>query len=309
MPRPQVSVQKTQTLTGHSDSVFTLERSGQAEIIFSSGGDGQVAMWNLKEPDKGRLIAKVPASVYALHYWADRNVLIVGQNFEGIHLIDLEDRKEIGSVKLTDAAIFDIKTRENQAWVATGDGTVLVVDLGQMQVVHRVKHSEKSARCIAISPDGNEVAVGYSDHTLRIFDAKSGTLRQTVEAHGNSVFTVAYAPGGHTLITGSRDARIKVWQRGVQGYQLKQEVVAHMYAINHISFRPDGRYFATGSMDKAVKVWDAESYQLLKVIDKARHAGHGTSVNKLLWTSLDNQLVSASDDRTLSVWDVNIENT
>jgi WD40 repeat protein len=42
----------------------------------------------------------------------------------------------------------------------------------------------------------------------------------------------------------------------------------------------------------------------LKVIDKGRHAGHGTSVNKLLWTSFKNQLVSASDDRTISAWDL-----
>ena len=80
------------------------------------------------------------------------------------------------------------------------------------------------------------------------------------------------------------------------------EVVAHLYAINHIAFSPDGLHFVTGSMDKSIKVWNTKEMKLIKVIDKARHAGHGTSVNKLLWTSFDNQLISASDDRTLSVW-------
>jgi WD40 repeat protein len=80
-----------------------------------------------------------------------------------------------------------------------------------------------------------------------------------------------------------------------------------MYAINHIAFREDGKYFATCSMDKSVKIWDTERFQLLKVIDKARHAGHGTSVNRLLWSSyqsddIDQPIISASDDRTLSVW-------
>jgi WD40 repeat protein len=54
-----------------------------------------------------------------------------------------------------------------------------------------------------------------------------------------------------------------------------------------------------------VKIWDAESFKLFKVIDRARHAGHGTSVNKLLWTKYDNQIVSASDDRTISIWKIN----
>jgi len=57
-------------------------------------------------------------------------------------------------------------------------------------------------------------------------------------------------------------------------------------------------------MDKSIKVWDAETFQLLKVIDKARHAGHGTSINKVLWTNFNNLLLSASDDRSISTWDI-----
>ncbi|MFT7151210.1 MAG: WD40 repeat protein, partial [Nonlabens sp.] len=60
----------------------------------------------------------------------------------------------------------------------------------------------------------------------------------------------------------------------------------------------------TCSMDKSIKVWDAETFQLLKVIDKARHAGHGTSINKVLWTNFNNLLLSASDDRSISTWDI-----
>ncbi|MBV6643618.1 MAG: WD40 repeat domain-containing protein, partial [Cyclobacteriaceae bacterium] len=87
--------------------------------------------------------------------------------------------------------------------------------------------------------------------------------------------------------------------------QLVEEIPAHMYAINHIHFRADGQYFVSCSMDKSIKVWDAHRFKLLKVIDKARHAGHGTSVNKLLWMPYNNWVVSCSDDRTISIWDVN----
>jgi WD40 repeat protein len=60
-------------------------------------------------------------------------------------------------------------------------------------------------------------------------------------------------------------------------------------------------------MDKSIKVWDAVSFKLLKVIDRARYAGHGTSINKLLWTPYQNQVVSCSDDRSLSVWKLHFE--
>lgn len=307
MGRPQVSVNKLYTLTGHSDCVYSLTLAPEETVFFSSGGDGQIAQWDLQDPHNGKLIAKVPASVYGLHYWEEKEILIVGQNFEGIHLIDLKEKKEIGSLELTQAAIFDIKTRGHIAWVACGDGWVHRVDLNQLVVTQRWRHSEKSARCLALHPTQDELAIGYSDSHIRIVDLVSGELKQEWQGHDNSVFTLAFDPQGRWLLSGSRDAKLKIWEIQQGDYQLKQEVVAHLYAINHISFRPDGRYFATGSMDKAVKVWDAETLQLLKVIDKARHAGHGTSVNKLLWTSFKGQLVSASDDRSISVWDIDFE--
>jgi WD40 repeat protein len=57
-------------------------------------------------------------------------------------------------------------------------------------------------------------------------------------------------------------------------------------------------------MDKSIKLWDARDLKLKKVIDKARNASHGTSVNKLLWREKDQVLLSASDDRTISMWNL-----
>jgi WD40 repeat protein len=145
-----------------------------------------------------------------------------------------------------------------------------------------------------------ELAVGASDNFIRIYDEKLG-MKLEWAAHSNSVFTLRYTPDQRFLISGSRDARLKVWDVA-SGYKQVEEIVAHMYAINHLDFSPDGKHFVTCSMDKSIKVWDLQALKLLKVIDRARHAGHGTSVNKVLWTSHQNQLVSGSDDRKISVW-------
>jgi WD40 repeat protein len=57
-------------------------------------------------------------------------------------------------------------------------------------------------------------------------------------------------------------------------------------------------------MDKSIKVWDGHTYQLLKVIDKGRHAGHGTSINKVIWSHFRQQIIAISDDRTVSIWEL-----
>lgn len=296
-----IKVEKIHSLTGHRDCVYTVEAGDSAAHFFSAGGDGMIVRWNLAEPEEGELIAKLPNSVYAVHYLTNQNQLVAGHNYEGIHLLDWIEKREIASLKLSAAAIFDMLSFQNDLLVASGDGSLTVVDLEKWTVRKKLLASEKSARVIAINPKAGEVAVGFSDYFIRIFSLEDYSLKNEFKAHQNSVFTLRYTPDYEFLISGSRDARLKAWDVA-SGYTQAGEVVAHLFAINHMAFSPSGKHFVTGSMDKSIKVWDAQELKLLKVIDKARHAGHGTSVNKLLWTSFNDQLVSASDDRTLSVW-------
>jgi len=300
-----VQVERIHTLTGHSDCVYTLQPGQEPHLFFSGGGDGIVALWDLTNPNVAQQIARLPNSVYALYYHPETNLLVAGHNYEGIHLLDWKEKKELRSLKISTAAIFDIQSFGNTLFVATGDGVLTVVDLESWTIKKKLIHSEKSARVVVVNPVFGELAVGYSDYFIRVFDLDSFALKREWVAHQNSVFTLAYTPDFKVLISGSRDAKLKAWDV-TNKYAQVGEVAAHLYAINHIAFSPDGNHFATSSMDKSIKIWDTAELRLLKVIDKARHAGHGTSVNKLLWTSFSNQLVSGSDDRSISVWDIAI---
>lgn len=300
-----IKVEKLATLIGHRDAIYALEQSHSemSHIFFAASGDGMVAQWDLSRPEIGDLIAKVDNSVYAICYREQKHQLIIGQNFEGIHLIDLEEKKELNSLKLTDAAIFDIKIHQNNAFIACGDGVLIVVDLESWQVKKHIKASEKSIRTIAIDEEKALLALGFSDHYIRIFTLDDFQPIKAIPAHENSVFALQFDFTRGKLLSSSRDAHLKIWNPE-DNFQLSEDIIAHMYAVNHIAISPSGKYWATCSMDKSIKIWDAQSHQLLKVIDKGRHAGHGTSVNKLLWSSYQGQLISASDDRTISVWDL-----
>ncbi len=204
---------------------------------------------------------------------------------------------------MTDAAIFDIQSHGNRLFIGDKEGMLTVIDFSSLTIIKRLKASEKSVRTIAVNELQRELAVGFSDNFIRVYDLESLEEKFVWEAHLNSVFTLRYSPDGHYLLSGSRDARLKTWDVKA-GYVKAAEVVAHMHAINHLDFSPDSKHFVTCSMDKSIKVWSLDEMRLLKVIDKGRHAGHGTSVNKLLWTSHEEQLVSASDDKTISVWTI-----
>jgi WD40 repeat protein len=298
-----VQIQKVHTLSGHNDCIYALAKGEGAASFFSGSGDGMVALWDLNAPDTGQLIAKLPNSVYALHRHVQTNLLVAGHNYEGIHLLDWQNKKEHGSLKLSKAAVFDIQSRDSHLFVGTGEGMVYKIDINSLAIQAKVHAGEKSARVIALPQSATgEVAIGFSDNMIRIFD-EDLHLKSEWMAHENSVFALRYTADGRFLLSGSRDARLKVWDVR-NGYALHTEIVAHMFAINDLDFSPDKKHFVTCSLDKTIKVWDAEEFRLLKVIDRARHGGHRTSVNKVLWTSHQDQLVSASDDRTIAVWHI-----
>ncbi|GAB3221969.1 WD40 repeat domain-containing protein [Algoriphagus aestuariicola] len=302
----KIQVNKLHTLTGHNDCIYALVEGSDPRFFYTGAGDGMVVEWDLDQPEDGRLIARLPHSVYALAVDHERNQLIVGHNFEGIHVIDLTANKEIWSLKLTDQAIFDIKVYGSDILIGTGDGLLIVVDTVDRFVKKHVKLSSKSIRVMAIATEKKQLAIGLSDHSIKILDLMDDFQPlASLTGHTNSVFALAYSPDETQLASGARDAQLKFWE--TENYTLTENVIAHMYAINFLSFKEDGKYLVTCSMDKSIKVWDAVNPKLLKVIDKARNAGHGTSINKVLWSTYSDDVVSVSDDRTISIWKIEAE--
>ncbi len=299
----KIDVQKLFTFDGHRDCVYSLESGEEKNIVYSTSGDGMIVRWNLNDPDNGELMAKMKNSVYSIHYRPEEQILIAGQNYEGIHFIDIKSKKEIGSVQISNAQIFDVKSHGNNVFVGSADGTLYILDWESRAFIKKIKLSDKSVRAIAVNERFGDLALGLSDNTIRILDLKTFEPKYLIHAHKLSVFSLAYDPLSGDLLSGSRDAHLKIWSP-LDQYKLKESVVAHMYAINHISISPSLDYFLTCSMDKTIKVWDLKACKLLKVIDRSRYAGHTTSVNSVLWTGKPGEFLSCSDDRKISVWEL-----
>jgi len=296
------SVKKLHTFLGHNDSLYALCEVDETRFL-SSGGDGMVVLWDLKMPDEGEVVARVQGSVYAIAYDKEQGTLFVGHNNEGVHKIDLQSKQEVGSIQLGNHQIFDIKIIEGNVWVGLQSGEVVILST-DLEVVEKVKVATDRVRHIDQFED--QIAIACSDNMTRIKELRDKNKEIVLKGHKNSVFAAKYHPSGKYLASVGRDAHILIWDTNEE-YILRESIAGHLYTINDLVFRKDGRYFVTGSMDKAIKLWDAYNFKLIKVLDKHRHAGHGNSVNKLLWMDFQDLLVSCSDDKSISVWKVDFE--
>ncbi len=298
-----ISAEKTATLNGHKDSIYALEEASGSSLFYSAGADGYVVEWDLDKPYDGVLLCQMSHSIYALSFNPKDKSLLVGQNTEGVYLIDTVSKKELANVKLADEVIFSIFQKDEVAYVGTSSGKLYTLSYPDLKIIAIKQVSKERVRCIE-EVDG-ELLLGCSDHVIYHLN-KDLKVEAKYSWHQNSVFGIHYFPGSKELVSTGRDAKLVFSELEEGLLSKKEQVAAHMYAINDIASSGDGDHFATCSMDKSIKIWSLEDRKLLKVIDKARHAGHGTSVNKLVWSTYNNQLISCSDDRTISIWNINI---
>ena len=72
---------------------------------------------------------------------------------------------------------------------------------------------ESAVDCVAISPDGQTLASGSSDQTIKLWNLKTGDLLCTLTGHKGSVWSVAFSPDGQMLASSSEDQTIKLWKK------------------------------------------------------------------------------------------------
>lgn len=297
---PLINVTKLSHLSGHKDAVYTLCNAPDKKQFYSGGGDGYVVGWDNKKENDGQLMVRVNRPVYALYINEGDNLLYCGAASGNLHVIDFNSGGELRNIEAHVNGIFDILAMDEYMISAGGDGNVIVWHKHDMGVLCRIKASGKSARCMALNPSKSLMAVGFSDHKIRIYSTTDFKLLDTIDAHANSVFSLTFI-NDVELLSGGRDAILKRWKL-FESLPLI-EIPAHTLHINHIALTPGKNLFATVSMDKTIKLWQTADMKLIKVIDFARNEGHKSSVNKCLWLN-DKTLVSGSDDRSIMMWGI-----
>jgi len=65
---------------------------------------------------------------------------------------------------------------------------------------------------VTFSHDGQTLASGSEDKTIKIWNQKTGELIHTLSGHSGLVNSVTFSHG-QTLASGSEDKTIKIWQR------------------------------------------------------------------------------------------------
>ena len=121
--------------------------------------------------------------------------------------------------------------------------------------------------------------------------------RMVLEGHTGYIVGVAVTPDGKTVVSGSNDETLKVWDP--ETGQCRATFKGHASSVTDMAVTPDGKTVVSGSSDKTLKMWDLATGGC-----RATFKGHTATVWGPTVTPDGKTVVSSSDDKTLKVWDL-----
>ncbi|KEP45602.1 tyrosine kinase catalytic domain protein, partial [Rhizoctonia solani 123E] len=157
---------------------------------------------------------------------------------------------------------------------------------------------------VAFSPDGNSVASGSDDKTIRTWDAhRPSPIGKPLTGHDSWVQSVAYSPLGDVIASGSSDQTIRLWDVNTRR---QLGIIKGDHYFLSVAVSPDAKLIASGCAYSSsptsfsVQLWDVQNITAVANPFK----GHTSSIWSVQFSPDGSRLVSGSSDDTIRVWDV-----
>jgi WD40 repeat protein len=116
--------------------------------------------------------------------------------------------------------------------------------------------------------------------------------------HTGGVHALAFSPDGKTLVTGSDDTTVRLWN-AVAHEAVGEPFTDHTGGVQSVAFNPRGNLIATGTSNNTAQLWDPTTRQPV-----GEPLGHHSQVNGVAFSPDGKTLATASADSTWWLWDV-----
>ncbi|MCI0712876.1 MAG: WD40 repeat domain-containing protein [Chloroflexi bacterium] len=254
-------------------------------------------------------------TVVSLAFSSDGRLLASASQDSTARIWNVETMEEVVVLAGHEDNVNQIAFSPDNAQVATvsADKTVRIWDVTTGEAIHVLSDHNREVISLAYSADGAYLATVGADQVVRIRDTATAEVVNTLEVQATDSVTnvvgFAYSPDDSRLVTGTGtiragnydtagDRQIDIWDAAT-GTHLNQ-MTGHTDTIFSVMYSPDGKWIASGSKDTTVGLWDAETGELVHLID-----AHEREVHRSIGFSPDSSLLAtASQDKTLRLWDV-----
>ena len=327
------------TLTGHSDSVNSVITTNDERWVISASNDSTLRVWDLENGetletleghrDRVNYVILSPDGRRAISASADQTLKVWNIDTYQVYCTFEGHSGSIRKVTTTPRGDFI---------VSASDEELKVWKIDKKQEYLTLTGHTREMTGLIISPNGQYLISTAKERTIKVWDFRKIQAREAHIGHTGEITAVIVDPNGYRAISASKDGTVKVWsfENGKEQRTLK----SHTAAIDDIAISSDSRSLLSVSQDRTVRVWNIEEKRVRQLftvkdvgiveveleleeglffsifddgtvkmseLEGLQKQKHALGVSGLAMSTNRNFFVSASQDTTLKVWDLNSE--
>ncbi|VTR97409.1 WD40 domain-containing protein [Tuwongella immobilis] len=282
------------------------------KMVAAGGDEMNARIWNLADGSIATDLGGQNGMVNSIAYHPNGK-LVVTANSDGNLLVFQPDApaatRTVATTRVFQRAAFCVQFAPDNATgtviVACGDKLVQVVQgpsptgasvpmVGK--AIRSIEGMAEQVNTLCLSPDGQTLATGGKDRTIRVWDFQSNRLIRTFTGHLAPIETLAFSPDGRSLISGSTDQNIRLWD--LSPVDQHRTFSGHTAPVWGAVISPNGQRIASAGADRSIRLWNPRDGKLIQTL-----TGHNAPITAIAFSPDGTQLATAAGDRLVKLWD------
>jgi serine/threonine protein kinase len=243
--------------TGHDAAALALAYSPDGSLLASAHVDGVVHLWDMTKGEEVPVRLRHDESVGTLAFSPDGTTLATGSLDAALRLWDVgaarhgEARREL----IRQPSGVTALAWADKEWLLTGHANrvLRLIDPFRGKLLATLRGPEALVNLLVPSPDGQHIAVGSHDRTVRLYDLGSREQVAALELRRPAT-SLCFLADGEFLATVSHDNAVHLWDLQAQALAVALWGPAEESFVGLAVFG-DSDHLAVALADGRIRLW------------------------------------------------------
>lgn len=328
------------TLAGHEGAISAVAFNKSGSRVITGAADKTVRVWKLDGvATEIHRLDGAPGTILAVALSEEGDVAFSSGSEPVVRQWNVADGTEIRQLTGHTGPVRDLAVRGTALYSAADDGTVRLWNTAS-GVAGPVMTQGGNLRCLALSPEGGLLVTAGTDKLAKLWNATTGAAVATLTGAANEITSASFSPDGKRVALASQDG-LRVWFSDGKPVE-RQDIPTlaprgliwaaepHSWLLCKadgkieprsatvqdaiplpdpgravVAVSPDGKWLSAAGAGKVVRLWAVTNGTIADVSKHRTLAGPQGAVTDVVFSRDGQRLAAASDDKNVSLWNLN----
>jgi WD40 repeat protein/class 3 adenylate cyclase len=285
-------------LRGHGRHVRSLAFTSNGKQLLSGSDDGTARLWDVDSATELRRFEVKHDDGAAVAFTRDDKYALVASNDQTVRIWNVDTGKLVRAISNGAAGqIWTFALSPDQKLLATGGhrGRLRLYNFepgAELPVSSQFPTNRGQINCVTFTPDSKALFSSYWDHTISLYDVKTGKEIRRFEGPQANPRKIVCSRDGLRIASVYDDGVVRIWDVST-GKELRS-IAAVSSTFLSVDLSPDGRLLVTSDL----RLWDAKDQT-----DRAAFTGHERGITSCSISPDGRLAVSGDQIGLLKLWD------